>query len=244
MLTSCNKDKGNCFDSTGKIITETRQTAFFNSIKMMDNVDVELVSGNIGHIEVTAGENIIVNIISEVIDAEYMQDSVPIRTKQLVIKNINSCNWSRSYDNPIKVRVNIGRNLKNIEYRSIGDLTCLNSIESDTFLINIFEGSGIINLQLNCKTSFLNYHYGTADLNVKGTSLVNYLYQASYGPVNAKELITNFNYLENKGSNNCYVNARIFLGATISSIGNVYYAGNPSDKSLVKNGSGNFYVIE
>lgn len=244
LQTSCNKDNGNCFNSTGTIITESREISDFQSLKMLDNVDVELSSGNENIIEVTAGENIIQNIKAEVIDAVVLQDSIPISTRQLVIQNLNQCNWLRSYDNPIKVKITYKSEIDHIEYRSIGDLTCLNPISSDTFSINIFEGAGIISLDLNCRLSFLNYHYGTADLNVKGSSLVNYIYQASYGPVNASELFTDFNYLENRGSNNCYVYARLFLGATISSIGNVYYTGNPDELSLAKNGSGSFYEFE
>jgi hypothetical protein len=244
LLNSCKKENGNCFNSTGSIVTEIREISDFNSLKMLDNVDVELFSGDENKIEVTAGENIIHNITAEVIEAEVLQDSVPIITRQLVIKNLNACNWLRSYDNPIKVKITYKFSLDIIEYRSIGDLTCLNTIDSDTFSINIFEGAGIVSLDLNCRLSFLNFHYGTADLNVKGTSMVNYIYQASYGPVNATEFKTDFNYLENRGSNNCFVFARLFLGATISSIGNVYYTGNPEEVSLAKNGSGSFYEIE
>ncbi len=241
-MISCSKQTGNCYESTGEIITETRQVPYFNSLKMLDNVDVELISGNENLIEVTAGKNIINNIIVEVVDSEVHQDTVLMSSKQLKISNINECNWLRSYDKPIKVKI-CCRNIMNIEYRSNGDLDCIDPIEKDTFAINVYEGSGIINLHLISKLSYLNFHYGTADLNVKGSSMVNYLYQASFGKVDAREFITNFNYLENRSSNDCYVNAKVYLGATINSIGNVYYTGNPLGKSLIKNGSGNFFPI-
>jgi hypothetical protein len=244
LFSSCTKDGGNCFESTGKIVTENRQLPYFNSLKMLDNVDVELISGDENMIEVTAGENIINNIYAQVLDVEIKRDSMLKMTKQLVVQNLNQCNWLRSYDKPIKVKITYANSMNNIEYRSVGDLICLNSIKSDTFYINIYEGSGKISLDLQSLHSHLYYFFGTADLIVKGRSFVNYLHQASYGPIHASELITDFNYLENRGSNDCYVHAYTFLGATVSSVGNIYYAGNPAEKELKKKGTGNFYELD
>ncbi len=240
---SCNKPEASgCFIPAGTIITETRELPSFNSIKMLDNVDVEYVDGDEVFVEVTAGENLISGIDLQVQNTQILIDSVPFNIRQLVIQNLNTCNWTRSFELPFKVRICLP-GLKNIEYRSIGDFVCSTPIISDTFSINIYEGSGTVNLDLKSKLTFLNFHYGTADLVVKGFSEINYIYQASYGPVRATDFATNFTYLENRGSNDCYVNARIFLGATISSIGNVYYSGNPLDNSLVKIGSGNFFPL-
>lgn len=240
---SCNKSgTSDCFTSAGTIITETREIQAFNSIKMLDNVDVEYVDGDEPFVEVIAGENLIDGIDLQIQDSQIIQDSVPVKIRQLVIQNLNSCNWSRSFDLPFIVRICMP-GLKNIEYRSNGNFYSTSPILSDTFSINIYEGSGIINLDLKCKLSFLNFHYGTADLIVNGFTEINYIYQASFGPVKANDFVTNFTYLENRGSNDCYVNAKVFLGATISSIGNVYYYGNPLGNSLIRNGSGNFIPL-
>jgi hypothetical protein len=244
LTNSCKKSEtSGCFIPAGTIITETRELPSFNGIKMLDNVDVEFVSGDEIFVEVIAGENLIKGIDLQVENSQILIDSVPVSIRQLVIQNLNTCNWTRSFDIPFKVRICFP-GLKNIEYRSIGDFVCSTPITSDTFSINIYEGSGTVNLDLQSKLTFLNFHYGTADLVVKGFSEINYIYQASYGPVLANELATNFTYLENRGSNNCYVKARVFLGATISSIGNVYYSGNPQGNSLIKNGSGNFFWVQ
>ena len=241
---SCNKlETSTCFIPAGAIITETRELSSFNSIKMLDNVDVEYVDGDEIFVEVTAGGNLIKGIDLQVENSQILIDSVPVSIRQLVIRNLNTCNWTRSFDLPYKVRICLP-GLKNIEYRSIGDFFCSTPITSDTFSINMYEGSGTVNLDLQSKLTFLNFHYGTADMVVKGFSEINYIYQASYGPVLADDFMTNFTYLENRGSNNCYVNTRVFLGATISSIGNVYYSGNPQGNSLIKNGSGSFFQVQ
>lgn len=221
----CSKSPGDCFTSTGNATTVERSIADFTGILMLDNIDVELIKGNSPKVEVTAGEHIIDNIITEVIDSE------------LQIKNQNACNFVRSYDKPIKVKVYF-QQLDSLEYRSIGNVICHDTISNaDRFKIDIFEGAGRIELELNTKYSHLNFYYGTAELIVSGFSQVNYIYQASYGPIDARNLVTSFNYLENKSTNNCYVQANLVLGVTISSIGNVYYWGSPSI-SLERNGSG------
>ncbi|MDO8898234.1 MAG: DUF2807 domain-containing protein, partial [Bacteroidales bacterium] len=147
--------------------------------------------------------------------------------ERLVIENKNTCNEFRSYKTPISAKVFYFQ-LENLEYRSNGQVDCTEPIVSDIFLINIFEGSGSINLKLECQKSYLNFHYGTADLTVEGTSEISYIYQAGFGPIYALNLLTNFTYLENRSSNDCYVNARNTLGVTINNTGNVYYTGNPS----------------
>lgn len=220
----CSKSPGDCFTSTGDVITVERSIESYTGILMRDNIDVELIKSNAPKVEVTAGEHIIDNIITEVIDSE------------LIIKNQNACNFVRSFDKPIKVKVYF-QELDSLEYRSNGNLVCLNPIEIDTFKIDVYEGAGRIELDLKTAVSYLNFHYGTAELIVSGFSQVNYIYQASYGPVDARNLVTSFNYLENNSTNNCYVQANIALGATISSIGNVYYWGNP-DIELAGGGSG------
>ncbi|MDY0075677.1 MAG: DUF2807 domain-containing protein [Bacteroidales bacterium] len=223
----CSKSPGDCFTSTGKAITEQRSIANFTGILMLDNVDVELIKGNSPKVEVTAGEHIIDNIITEVIDSE------------LQIKNLNNCNFVRSFDKPIKVKVYF-QQIDSLEYRSIGNLVCQNPITTDTFRIDVYEGAGRLDFELNTAVSYLNFHYGTAELIVSGFSQVNYIYQASYGPLDARDLKTGFNYLENKSTNNCFVQAEVVLGVTISSIGNVYYWGNPQ---IDLNGSGSGQLL-
>jgi len=225
LTNACSKSPGDCFTSAGKAITMERSIDDFTGILMFDNIDVELISGNSPKVEVTAGEHLIENITTEVIDSV------------LYIKNQNGCNFVRSYNKPLQVKVYFQR-IDSLEYRSIGNLICRDPISTaNSFKIDIYEGAGRIELELNTKSSHLNFHYGTAELIVSGFSQVNYIYQASYGPVDARNLRTSFNYLENKSTNDCWVQANVALGVTISSIGNVYYWGNP-DISLVRNGSG------
>lgn len=229
LLTACGKDLGDCFTSAGPQETEYRQAEAFNSILLKDNVDVELMPSASNKMEVTAGKNLMGKIVTKVVNG------------RLEIGNDNDCNWVRSYSHPLKVKV-YAKQIDSIEYRSSGNLTFLDTLRCDTFLINVYEGGGNIKLLLHVEKSQLNSHLGTADLRAYGFSQVNYIYQASFGPVIADSLVTNFNYLENKGTNNCFVQANIALGVTISGPGNVYYSGK-ADVNLVKTGSGQLIKI-
>lgn len=222
---ACSKSPGDCFTSAGKAVTVERSIDDFTGILMFDNVDVELIKGDSPKVEVTAGEHVIENLITEVVDSV------------LYIKNQNGCNFVRSYNKPLLVKVFFQR-IDSLEYRSVGNLICRDTISNAVrFKIDIYEGSGRIELELNTKSSHLNFYYGTADLIVSGFSDVNYIYQASYGPVDARNLITNFNYLNNSSTNDTWVHANVVMGVIINRIGNVYYWGNPSI-GLERNGSG------
>lgn len=222
---SCEKSPGDCFTSTGEIVSETRTITAFNSILMQDNIDVELIASNTPLIELTAGKNLLQNISIDVIDS------------QLVIKNNNQCNFVRSFEKPITAKVYFSR-LDSIEYRSVGNLICRDEINNpDTFKIDVFEGAGNISLLLNNYVTQLNFHYGTANLKAEGYSQLTYFYQVSYGPIDARNLTSVFAYLENNSTNNTWVRSNTVLEATINSIGSVYYYGDPQI-SLTGGGSG------
>ncbi len=227
----CKKSPGDCFTATGEITKETHRLEQFNSIKMLDNIDVELVSGNSPMLEVSAGKNLLEKIETTVVDGE------------LIIKNNNHCNFVRSYDKPLSVRVYF-QQIDSIEYRSVGNLICLDTIiNPDTFKIDVYEGAGNINLLLNNYRTHLSFHYGTASLTASGYSQLAYIYQVSFGPIDARDLISSFAYLENNSTNHTWVRATTVLEATINSIGNVYYFGDPQT-ALSGSGSGSLIRLD
>lgn len=264
VMSSCKKSPFDCFTSTGEITTQTRTiTPYFCNINMFDNVDIELISSDEQKVEVTAGENIIDNIKTLI----SKEDST------LTIKNDNQCNWMRSYDKPLKVKI-FYKEIESIYYYSIGNLTCLDTISSverllkseividtifsspdsinviiDTiytikkvFSLEVEDGSGDINLLLNCFRSKIYYKYGTCIVTPSGHSDVSYITQTSFGYIDARNLSTKLSYIVNSGTNNCYINAANYIGAEITGIGNIYYKGNPRI-DLIRIGSGNLLPL-
>ena len=241
---SCGKTSLDCFSDPGEISSEVRKIdSSFTHLNLFDNIDVELVSSNRNFVEVIAGKNLLDAISTEyTIDTVIIEPVAPDTTvrkdiqKILSIRNNSACSFLRNDERPTKVIV-FYTALKGITYRSNGNLKTLGELKTDTLKVDIFEGSGSLDLNINTYISYLNYHFGTADLHVDGKSNVNYIYQVSYGPIDAARLITGYTYLESRSANSCYIHADIALGATINGPGNIYYTGSP-EISLIGTGSG------
>lgn len=224
-LNSCSKtDPLDCFKATGDDITENRNSGEFNKIILRDNVNLIITQDTINKITVTAGDKIIDKVITRISDGA------------LNIENNNTCNWVRSFDREIIVNVTV-KELTQIEYRGSGDINSSNIIKSDSLVLNVWEGAGKVDLEIDVHRNYIYFHIGTADIFYKGNTHLSYITAASFGPVDAIELNNVFTYISNEGSNNCYVNTNLHLGATITSIGNIYYKGDP-EISLNDTGEG------
>ncbi|NQT76592.1 MAG: DUF2807 domain-containing protein [Bacteroidetes bacterium] len=226
---SCQKSGiGDCFKNTGPIITESRGASPFTYLHMKNNVDVFLTHDQQYSISVRAGKNIIQGIKTTISD------------NTLTIQNDNSCNWIRSFENPIEVYLGIPK-LDSILYQSSGNLRSLNRIVGDFIQLDVIEGAGSINLEIEMNKSWFNLHYGTVDLRVSGYSHINYLYSGGYGPADLHSLNTVFNYMTNNSTNNCYVRASYMLDVRIFNVGDVYYYGNPTTITTEISGTGKLY---
>ncbi len=214
-LLSCEKtDPGDCFKSTGKIIMENRPAADISYISLENNVNLILTQDSTPEIIVEAGENLLKDIKTE------------LQNNLLYIRNENRCNWVRSYDKEINVYVSV-QSLDSIDYQGSGDIYCTNTIMSDSIILDVRAGSGSINLDIEVISSYLSLHTGTADVNMSGYSGVCFIYANDYGPFNCRKLITDYMYINNRGTNDCYITVKKELGATIEYMGNIYYYGNP-----------------
>ncbi len=232
-FTSCEKNGvTDCFLSTGEIVMKTRNINSFNSILLKDNVNLILKQADSNAIIVEAGKNLISGIITDV-----GEDNV------LEIRNDNSCNWIRSFENPINVYLHY-KIIDSIDYRSIGDITTENTIVTDSLWIIAKEGAGQINLDVDIGTLYCSLHYGTLDITLRGESGVSYIYSASFGLINTLDMESDYMYINNKSSNDVYVRVKNHLGATIENIGNIYYTGNPNAISFEKLGAGELIELD
>ena len=243
-MTGCKKSPFDVFTATGPIVTETRElTEFFCRIKMHDNVDVELISSSEQKVEITAGENLMRKIKTTL-----TADSC------LIIENENQCNWVRSYDKPLRVRVYY-KEMETIYYHSVGNLTTLDTLHGfliqmqdssyrERFSIFVEEGSGDIDLKVNCEWTTIGLLYGTTAIKISGYSLVNYINSYSYGYIDAQYLTTSHTYVNLTGSNDCRVRATNELSVNITNIGDVYHYGNPKKVSREGNGKGRLIKME
>ena len=205
----------NCFRNTGEIILQEREANEIHYVLLENNVNLVVKQDTAPSLRVEAGENIIDKVITEV------------NGSNLYIRNENNCNWMRSYENEITVYLGIGK-LDSLDYRGSGDVSSQNTIRNDSINISVWEGSGTIEMSLDVDKSSLNLHYGTVDMHFKGKSNVTYIYASSYGPVYCENLDSKFTYVNNRGTNDCYVRASVALEVTIEYLGNIYYYGTPA----------------
>ena len=231
MAASCSK-MDQLFNN-GEPVTERREVAHrFNAISMYNNVNVKLVQSSYPHLELTCPKNLIEKVTTE------------IEGDTLIIKNENEYNWLRSFDYSIDLTVYYD-SLRQINFASVGDLLCTDSIKGlaeqtidstggfiDTitihnFNLNINEGCGDIDLTFNCNVVKNNFGNGTSKVTFRGKAEYTEIIMRSYGVVHAEELNSNFVRVQSHSTNDAYVWARSKLTVWLYSIGNVYYKGNP-----------------
>ncbi|MDP4281324.1 MAG: DUF2807 domain-containing protein [Bacteroidota bacterium] len=213
ILPGCNKE-GVCISSTGPIKREPRKISDFDSLDVRGNVNVFLHQDTINRVMVEAGENLLPGIVTEV------------ENRQLTINNFNTCNWVRSYSKPINVYVSV-KNLIKIYYLSSGDITATDTLRSDSLHVEAWGGCGVIDLLMKTGSGQFILQMGTVDYKLRGICPITSIYAGDYGLFDCRNLKSSYTYVTNKGSNDCYVYSNYFLEATIGSIGNIYYTGNP-----------------
>ena len=232
-LTMASCSKMETLFTNGEPVTEQRSLGHrFEAIKMYNNVNVKLVQDNHPRLELTCPKNLIDKVTTE-IDGD-----------TLVIKNENDYNWLRSFDYSIDLTVYYD-SLRQIDFASVGDLLCTDSIRGiseltidstdaviDTiwarsFNLNINEGCGNIDLTLNCNVVKNNFNNGTSLVTLRGVAQYTEIIMRSYGAVHAENLNSNFVRVQSHSTNDAYVWARTKLTVWLYSIGNVYYKGNP-----------------
>lgn len=205
--------------SNGKTITVRRTLTEFDTLYVNNNIDITLIKSDSNYIEITTGENLIKNIISEV------NDSV------LHIRNENILNWTRSYDYPLTAKIYHSTNISTIKYNSVGHLYTEGSLNKDTisrFSLEIIDGSGDIDIEVYCKNLFLVTKHGTNKTTLRGHSSYTHFHHDFFGSVHAENLITGEADIHNYSSNDIYVNCTGQLRAYINDLGNIYYLGNPN----------------
>jgi len=215
MPLACKKENlCDCFKSTGKIITENRAVSLVNRIFLDDNINLVLTSGDTAMLRVEAGKNLL-PLIKTTIEGD-----------EIHIRNDNRCNWVRSYKHKPTVYLTLPL-VDFIYYSGSGDISMSNTFTSDTIAVNSWDGSGTINLDLNCRATHLNLHTGPADINVKGSASQSYIWCAGNGMLHGENFITGYTYIEHKGTGNCYLNVTHELHAIIHWTGSIYYSGHP-----------------
>jgi len=212
---SCKKDhRLDCFKSTGKQTTENRDLPLFNSIEIYDNINLIVIQDTVCYAEIEAGENIISGITT--------RES----NNNLILRNENKCNWIRSYRKAVNVTLHLTK-LIEMEILGSGYVKFENQIKGDSLKINIRRVAPEVSLNFKGKYLECALHVSTATVSITGECDKQYLYLTGNGLINSSDMRTAHTFINNSSSGDCQVWAEEILEASIHTIGNVYYKGNP-----------------
>lgn len=231
LLTSCEKDQWNdCFTSTGPMTEDVRTTEAFSTIEIYDRVDLVLEEGNAGSIVVHAGKNLLGQVETNVVDGK------------LIIENKNTCNWVRSFQPRITVRVPAAQ-IARLDLKGTGNVSSTTTVQRSIFRIdqNAAQGSAVIAIDVD--SCYVSMHSGVGNVSLTGTATLAVLYSGSMGPIDAIGLHAERIEVNNSGIVNIRCRASIDLNAAIYGIGDVYYAGEPVITSYIV-GSGQLIKVE
>jgi hypothetical protein len=221
LLFACDSENANdCFQKSGRIITEEIALPTFTKIKVNRDVELILKEGDTQQVIVETGENLLNDVEFSVVN------------ERLEITENNTCNFVREY-NITKVYVtspNITEIISSTQFKissdgvlNYSDLDVLSEDYHDSSIIAV----GDINLNLN-----------TQNLKVVGNNLttfkfsgttenLNITFSAGDGKLKAANLIANNVTIYHRGTNTIIVNPQLELTGALVSTGNLISKNHP-----------------
>lgn len=219
-LFSCKKQSDrSCFKTSGDTKIKTVLLGDFSQLNLGPFIHYELIKDSLNFIEITAGENLINFITSEIIE------------NQLVIQDKNKCRFFRYKNEKVLVKIHFS-DLNSIYYQGSEPLISLDTLNFSHKNLSIVldDCSGSVDLKLKAKNISLSSPGGFSDINLAGSCdffRVDIKGDGSFFTKNldVKDSIHliyhSFVYSELRGDN-CK------LKAELSGVGDVGYYGLPS----------------
>jgi hypothetical protein len=146
LLTGCDSpDAPDCFRASGELVTLTYELPVFNRIRIEDNVNLNIKKGDVQEVKVRAGDNLLEDI------------SVEVAGDLLVVKNENTCELVRDYENvsvfvtaPDITEIRNG-SIGNVVGNGILEFPILKLISDTSGEIEKVKKSGDFILRVNCE---------------------------------------------------------------------------------------------
>lgn len=218
------QSSNNRVDGNGKVVTQTRNTADYDAIKVSGSFDVDLVAGKEGKITIKGEENILNVIIVEVED-----NTLKIQVKK-------NTNIRSSMGKKVQVTVPFEK-ISELSLSGSGDIQSKNVIKNDKFLARL-SGSGNFNLAVDSNSLELNLS-GSGNVRLKGSADSFTTKLSGSGDIDAAELKSKNVDVNVSGSGDSKVNCSEVLTARVSGSGDIKYTGNPEKRDVKVSGSGN-----
>lgn len=222
-LLACKREnRFDCFKANGEETTLTRNLQRFDSIDVLDNIDVNLLTGSEYKVEIATGKNISANI------------NTNVKNGLLTISNGNTCNFVRGYKQKIRVTVYAPR-LQKVYHTGVGTVYIEEGFKQDTVRLRV-GNTGDTHISGHFKTIYTSTH-GGGDIYLKGSTDELLVYTNGTNYIRAQNLvIKRFCYVSSYTLGDVILNLEgVELEYLINDDGNILYTGNPKSIKQLNN---------
>ena len=219
IISSCSKNS--CVKSSGEIVEEERLIEEFTKLTIEDLFTVYYKHDSINRVVISAGKNLIDQIITEVSDSN------------LLIENINRCNWMRS----LKVRPEItvyAKKINTVLMNGESDFISIDTITTEVFTYEVWSGVSSTELLLDCSQLNFSLNATTGDYNISGRAGVEYIYSVGNSYVYASNLMSAFSFISSNSTGDIYVNSSQKIEVHLLNSGDIFYSGCPSVALIIE----------
>lgn len=228
MFLSCKKEEDrSCFKSIGEDISKEINFSPMQELVLKSDITYVLYKDDLDKIILKGGKNLL-NFVA-----------IHQTGKLITIENNNDCSFLRGYKDDIVVEIHFSE-LKKISFGGSKKMINLSPLQLDSLWINAFDGSGVI--QLNVQTNYLKLSsdFGYTDFLINGTSdyLLCYLGGSSYASLYDLAVNDSITVVSNSQRDVLVKPAAIRLKAQLNQSGNVLYKGIPSSLFYTRFGKG------
>lgn len=211
-LFSCKKEFENCIRSTGSIGAETRPLASFENIEVNDNLNLTWFQSDSSYLKIKAGKNLIGQLTSR------------ISEKTLILKNENTCNWTRSYRIPVEIELHSPPPFL-IRQLGFGKIQSIDTLTATPLTIQQY-GAGDFNLLVHGGELYVDFNSpgtcllsGSADIGAYSTQ--------NFGKLDASKLNIAQCELNMEGENDAKIWVSKLLTGKHKSSRALFLKGNP-----------------
>ncbi len=225
---SCKKAQDrSCLKSTGKMGTKEISIPSCTKLELYENIEYVLIQDSLNKVVLIGGENLLNEI------------SVTNSDETLTIKDMNNCNFLRSYSKKIIAEIHF-KSISVVNYFGTKPLTNIGTLKLTEFSLNFNEGSGSVTLDINSDFVYANISNGYGDFTLTGSSNYANIKVNGNGYCNTYGLVVNDSIsIVSNTVGSLKINAdKLDLRAETKNGGNIYYLGAPSIKIFNKYGTG------
>ncbi|ELR71840.1 hypothetical protein C900_02215 [Fulvivirga imtechensis AK7] len=198
-----------CLKTSGKTTEVSLVVDYFNAIEINTEFNVILKEGPAQAVTLTAGANLIPEIVYEVVDGTF------------IIRNKNSCQWVRSYNYPLLTIIH--PDITRIRQGGSGLISSEGALNYPKLTLLSEEQTGDFQLELHCdqlsvtSNELSNFHItGTADV-------LRIFFASGDGRFEGADFKVKNATIKHRGTNDIIVYVTETLTGEILSTGNIVY---------------------